>query len=209
VARQKKRPGVRRTQAERSASTQLHILETTFGALAELGYSGTTTVKICQRGKISRGALLHHYSTKTALVAATVEYVLERRLQAFRAGYAALPEGVDPRAAALDLLWEQFSGPVFYVWLELLVAARTDDELRDTIARVGHQFSARARALNAELFPGVGDTQMGRLMLKFTFAMLQGLAVDRIIPDDTPIEVMLDVLKRLGNALRGGGLGGA
>ncbi len=194
---------MRRTQAERSASTQLHILETTFEALAELGYAGTTTVKICHRGKISRGALLHHYSTKTALVAATVEYVLERRLEAFRAGYDALPEGVNLRAAALNLLWEQFSGRVFYVWLELLVAARTDDELRDTIARVGHEFSDRARALNAELFPGVGDTEMGRLTLKFTFALLQGLAVDRIIPDDTPVEVMLAVLKGLGDALHG------
>ena len=127
VTRRKSEAKGRRTQAERSASTKAHILETTFECLAEVGFAGTTTVLICERGNISRGALLHHYSTKTALVSATVEYVFERRLTAFRDAIINLPSGVDRREVAVDLLWEQFSSRTFYVWLELLVAARTDE----------------------------------------------------------------------------------
>ena len=207
VTRRKSGAKGRRTQAERSASTKAHILETTFECLAEVGFAGTTTVLICEHGNISRGALLHHYSTKTALVSATVEYVFERRLDAFREAIISLPSGADRREVAIDLLWEQFSSRTFYVWLELLVAARTDSDLRDTTARVGRSFSGRARDLNAELFPGLGDTQAGGLLLKITFALMNGMAVDRIIPDETPVEVILDFIKMLGPAFRSGTMG--
>jgi len=197
VTRRKLGAKVRRTQAERSASTKAHILETSFECLADVGYAGTTTVRVCERGGISRGALLHHYSTKTALVSATVEYVFERRIGAFREAVMALPKGVDARQKAVDLLWAQFSSRTFYVWLELLVAARTDPDLQITVTQTGRHFSERARMLTAELFPDLSGCPSGELLLQVTFTLMNGLAVDRIVPNETPTESILAFMKQL------------
>ena len=55
---------VRRTQAERTASTRAALLAATVDSLVERGYRGTTTSDVARRAGVSYGALLHHYPTK-------------------------------------------------------------------------------------------------------------------------------------------------
>ena len=116
----------RRTQQERSARTRNHILETTFECLEQVGYARTTTVEVCKRGQISRGALLHHYPSKETLVIASIKYVFDKRLDEFKSRFAEIPAVGNRRHHAIDVLWDIFSGPTFYVWLELLVAEFID-----------------------------------------------------------------------------------
>ena len=61
----------RRTQAERSATTQGKLLVAALECLVEHGYGGTTTTLVAERAGVSRGAQLHHYPTRAALVAAS------------------------------------------------------------------------------------------------------------------------------------------
>ena len=68
---------------------------------------------------MSRGAQLHHYPTKAALLAAAMEHLMERRHAEFRAAMGEPPVDV---ASALGKLWEIYSGPTFRAWLELVVA---------------------------------------------------------------------------------------
>ena len=122
----------RRTQAARSAATRAHLLNATIECLSELGYAGTTTTEIADRAGVSRGAQLHHFPTKAELVITAVDHLFTRRHEEFVAAIAALPAGADRAEAAIDLLWKMVSGPTFFAWLELAVAARTDPDLRDS-----------------------------------------------------------------------------
>ena len=65
-------------QQDRSRATQRRLLDATVDCLVEVGWAGTTTTLVAERAGVSRGAQLHHYPTKAALVVAAVEHLVER-----------------------------------------------------------------------------------------------------------------------------------
>ena len=190
---------MRRTQEERSASTRARLLEATVECLLERGYAGTTTTEIAGRAGLSRGAQLHHFPTKAELVITAVEYLADRRHAEFVAAFARLPAGTDRAGAAIDLLWPILSGPTFYAWLELVVAARTDPELRVSVTGAAGRVIDKVVQTFRTLFPAAESGALPPdLPPKFAFALLNGMALEKILkPDDPDLPRLLDVLKAL------------
>jgi AcrR family transcriptional regulator len=176
----------RRSQAERTATMRVRLLDAAVECLADLGYARTTTTEVSARAGVSRGAQLHHFPTKAELVTAAVEHVFLRRHAEFVAAMDRLPTGADRAAAAIDLLWEIFQGPTFVAWLELAVASRTDAELRARYRKVCDRFTATVAATFAELFPPPDGqlTEVHFVAPALAFALLDGLALRRITGDD-------------------------
>jgi len=175
----------RRTQAERSAETTAKLLEATAACLAEVGYARTSTSDICRRAGVSRGAMLHHFPSKAVLVAAACSYLFERRVEEFRDAMARVPEGEDRVAAAIDVLWSLYQGDTPDALLELIVAGRTDADLRPHVAMVAAQLTETVHAVWNELFLVPPDTDPAlaeelRIAPLFMFAVLDGLAVARM-----------------------------
>src|SRR5436305_334488 len=133
----------RRTQAQRAAATREALLDATVACLIEDGYATTTTSRVAERAGVSRGAHLHPFQTRSALVAAAIRHLSWRRGRELHAAVEGLPEGEGRVAAALDLLWATYSSPLFAAALELWSHARTDAELREHLVAVD-------RALDAE-----------------------------------------------------------
>src|SRR3954463_12602687 len=98
----------RRSQAQRSATTREALLDATVACLIEDGYANTTTSRVAERAGVSRGAHLHHFQTRSALVAAAIEHLSRRRGAELYAAASDLPEGRDRIAAGLDLLWDSY-----------------------------------------------------------------------------------------------------
>lgn len=127
-----------RRQEERSAATRRILLEATVSCLVERGYAGTTSPAVADKAGLSRGAQLHHFGTRDQLVVAAVEYLAQKRLrrvgQALRrlsiAGCGPRQDRIALQEAALGLLAEALSGPLYAATLELWVAARSHPELR-------------------------------------------------------------------------------
>jgi AcrR family transcriptional regulator len=192
-------PKLRRTQEERSASTRAALLEATIECLSELGYARTTTVEIVRRAGVSRGAHLHHFRTKEELVTSAVEHIFALREREFRVAFSQVPAGPGRAAAAVDLLWSMFRGSTFDAWLEVSVAARTDPALRRIVQAITRRFAGTVHDTFHELF-AVPASQAGLLDVApaFTFALLQGLALDRMILGDEPrLETALARFKML------------
>ncbi len=189
----------RRTQEERTASTRARLLDATIDCLYELGFAKTTTTEVANRAGLSRGAQLHHFPTKAELVITAVDHLLTRRRDEFRAKFASLPAGTNRAAAAIDMLWSVVSGPAFFAWLEVMVAARTDDELRPVVARLGERFSETIQTTFLELFPRPALAgPLFDVAPHFTFALLQGLALEAdVLRDDKRSQQVLDVLKMI------------
>lgn len=175
----------RRTQEERSATTRAKLLDATLACLDDLGYARTTTIEIAKRARLSRGAQLHHFPTKQELVVTAVEHLFERRHAEFLDRLAAVPADTDRLGAAIDLLWSTVSGPAFHAFLELMVAARTDPELRTALAPFAQRFRDTVQATFRELF---GDRlpagPAADVAPQFAFALMDGLALARIMQPD-------------------------
>lgn len=174
-------PQRHRTQAERSAATRVRLLDATIDCLVELGWSGTSTTEVVRRAGVSRGAQVHHYPTKEDLVVAAVEHLCGRRMAEYRATLERLPASERTPAASIDLLWSIWSGPPLEAWLELIVACRTRPALRARFVELEHRFFDAAVALFRETQPEMaGDPEFARMALRFTFCLLDGLALARL-----------------------------
>ena len=62
----------RRTQADRSAQTRVALLNAARALFAEKGFAATSRDEIAARAGVTRGALYHHFESKTALALAVV-----------------------------------------------------------------------------------------------------------------------------------------
>jgi len=192
-------------QEERSRSTRLRLLEATVSCLVEVGWSGTTTTLVAERAGVSRGAQLHHYPTKSALVLAAVEHLAQRRAAELRSEVDALPRPRDRVGATVDLLAAVFTGPLFVAALEVWVAARTDELLRAALVPVEARFGREVHRLAVELL-GADESRPGvRESVQATLDLLRGLGVANLLTDDTARrDRLLRVHKRqLAAALRG------
>src|SRR5918912_371373 len=88
----------RRSQAERSATTREALLDATVRCLVEEGYASTTTARVAERAGVSRGAHLHHFQTRNALVAAAIQHLARRRGEELRAAAEAIEPGPERTA---------------------------------------------------------------------------------------------------------------
>ncbi|MEW6472449.1 MAG: TetR/AcrR family transcriptional regulator [Actinomycetota bacterium] len=179
----------RRSNQERTAATRAAILNATIEQLAEHGYGRTTTVEVAERAGVSRGALVHHFSTRSDLVLSALEYLCERRLEELEAGIAALSATEDRVSAFVDLIWSTFEGPLFVAQLELWMAARTDPELFALLLPLERGFGKRLSELCVE---ALGEGASG--FYELTKHLMRGMGLERLLKADE--HDRLDVLER-------------
>ncbi len=168
---------------ERSRATQQRLLEATIDCLVEYGWSGATTTVIAEHAGVSRGAQLHHYPTRAALVMAAVEHLAERRAAEIRAEAAGL--GAGHLDEVVDMLAAAYTGPLFVAALELWVAGRTDPELRDALVALEARVGREMHRLTVDLL-GADETKPGvREAVQATLDLLRGLGVANLLTDDS------------------------
>ncbi len=172
------------SQAERSRTTQQRLLAATVDCLVEDGWAGTTTTLVASRAGVSRGAQLHHYPTRTALVLAAVEHLADRRAAELRGEVAALPPGPDRIGATVRLLAGAFTSPLYAAALEVWVAARTDPDLRSALVGVEARIGRELHRLAVDLL-GADESRPGvRETVQATLDLLRGLGVAHLLSDD-------------------------
>jgi AcrR family transcriptional regulator len=170
-------PTPRRTQAERSAATRDALLDATIECLVEDGYANTTTTRVAERAGVSRGAHLHHFQTRSALVAAAVERLSSLRAEQGLALAEELPEGRERIGAGLDLIWSGYDHPFFQAAIDLWSAARTDPELRSHLIEVERTFDRQTLEIAARAFPDLAGRPGFERLIEMALATMRGLAL--------------------------------
>jgi AcrR family transcriptional regulator len=172
-------------QQERSRTTRTRLLQATVDCLVEYGWAGTTTTVVAARAGVSRGAQLHHFPTKSALVIAAVEHLAQHRTEELRSEAVALPVGPHRLDRLVDMLAASFTGPLFVAELELWVAARTDPELRGVLAPTAARVAREMYRLTVELL-GADERRAGvSEAVQATLELLRGLGVADLLSDDS------------------------
>lgn len=147
-----------RTQQQRREETVARLLQASIATIIEVGYARASAAVITKRAGVSVGALFRHFETMGDFMAATAYEVLRRQLETFTKQVAEIPADRPALPAALTILRDITAGSTNAVLYELMVAARTDEKLKETLQNVLGQYSAKihdaARALpGAESFP--------------------------------------------------------
>lgn len=106
------------------------LVKATLECLKNEGYAGASVTKIVKQAGVSRGAHVHHYPTKTALLADAAEYLL--RLTYRRLGRVLLRSSQSENKLEnfITRAWKDIvATSLNQIYVELLVAGQKDPEL--------------------------------------------------------------------------------
>lgn len=175
VSAAKKAP-VRRSQQDRRESTQKAFLEATLQCLGRKGYAATSIGEIVKEAGLSRGALSHHYPTKLDLVAAAITYFYEERFD--RLSQRLIEAGKDLTLERRLHIFREDIDAWAPVGFEIMVATRTDPELRAEYLRRVEPRTAEMIATYERMFPEFGKLDSPELMIGVVGAFLRGLSIE-------------------------------
>jgi AcrR family transcriptional regulator len=158
-------------------------------SLVERGWAATTTVEVCRRASLTRGALVHHFPDLPSLLATALHTVLTQQL------------GPDPPTIArltdlVDITWERLSDRIFKAVLECWLAAANDPELGHVLVPVIADF---AKLVSPDELPTgdlLADDERCAYYLLARETML-GLAMGRAMSGGQPLGHEALVLERL------------
>jgi AcrR family transcriptional regulator len=186
-------------QAQKSAMTRDRILDAAINCFINLGYTNVTTAKVASTAGVSRGAMLHHFPSKTELIQAAVEYLHGKLLEDYTERVNAIPstkKGKAHRRAGLDAYWDHLTGDLATAYHELCVAGRTDPELKQILLSSSARFAEHVHKTNAVLFKEWNDRGDRYLLaMDVTRFMMEGMALGQLTVDRKErIPLLLDYL---------------
>ncbi len=184
-----------RTQTERSAAMRARLVDAAIASLVEQGYAHTTSVEICRRAGVTRGALQHHFPSVSALFVEVLEALYRET------------DGADdePVASLADLVrrgLDRVRQPRFKAVIEIWLAARNDpafaEEVGPAIARMSHWFDPGHSSVLAGV---LGDDAERAAFYRLAMEAMIGLALGRAVtPGGAPVAhepAVVDLLTRL------------
>ncbi|MEU6642632.1 TetR/AcrR family transcriptional regulator [Saccharomonospora sp. NPDC046836] len=171
------------TRKEQRARTREALLDATIACLVEYGYAGTTTQRIQEKVGVSRGALLHHFGSKAELFVAAIHHISDKRLLTFPKVGKRAPVGAETLRRLIYEIADDMTGPPFQAAMQLWIAARTDEELREALLPAERRLGSAMREI-FDKYSGIEDPHAARVAFESLMAMLRGLEVTRAMRKD-------------------------
>lgn len=172
------------TQA-RSIAMRERLIEATLDVIYERGYRSASTPEFANRAGVSRGALLHHFPTRSDIIVAAMEKLLGDGTFEIRT----VAEKVARQEVSLEdfveFLWKLFSGRFFYISLEFINEARSDQALRERMYPVVRDFHSALDGIWIEFEKqGEGRPTATGVALNLTVCLLRGMGVQTVLKKD-------------------------
>lgn len=175
----------RRTQAERSETTRKQLLDAATKLIRQNGFGGLRTIEVANLAGVSRGALLHHFPSKHALVVAVLNYVNEINFtQSMRRAQLARSSN-DPIEEIIKDAQDFFFGDYFFIELAIAMSDESTRRLRRETHQLTRQtrFSIEAAWLDTLISSGI-PKQLASDVLALTLSAVRGFSVRMLIEND-------------------------
>jgi len=174
----------RRTQVERSAAMKQRLIEATLDALVEVGYAELTFSHVVKRAGVSRGAPLHHFASKAALVEAAAEALIRDLSNRVARTWQAAKLSPDPVGSFCVSLWQEcFTKRQGAMLAELNYASRHSSELALIVSRLWTEaYQSLVEIDRGDKQEGLSEADdmpisVGRVMMMSVWFM-RGMAAD-------------------------------
>ncbi|AFU00479.1 TetR family transcriptional regulator [Nocardia brasiliensis ATCC 700358] len=154
------------------------LVDATIDTIVAEGYYRTSISAVCNRAEVTPGALFRHFDNRLALIARTAHEVSQRLLAAYAAAAQHVRGQPSALRTALALLANTAQSPLVAVWHEMMIAARTDEQLRTSIGPAVEQLYAGiyTQANDMGLLDAVPDSSR-ELALFSIVSMFSGAAL--------------------------------
>ena len=192
---------VRRTQEQRSSTTQAVVIEAAINCLHRLGYAATSTTLVAKEAGVSRGAMVHQFPAKSDLMLAVVRAVFEQDGELHKQSIQA----TSPRQWMRNLpetMWGVISRPSGIAVIEIMLASRSDPALADELRAVQQQIDSEAHVwvLGQHVAAGIDEHPKGEAIHRLFVAAVRGLALEQLfmrneVEVKKSIGVLSDVLR--------------
>jgi AcrR family transcriptional regulator len=193
-----------RTQQQRREEMIARLLDASIATIIEVGYARASAKVIAQRAQVSDGALFRYFPTMGDLMAATAQEAGRRQLEVATKRIADIPADRPAIEGVLAIIRDVTANDTNTVIYELMVAARTDEKLRNTLRKVMTAYIAKiydaARAVpSADEIAAVGGEEnfaalVSVLIHAFDGAAMIGYVLTQPAIDDRRIPVLLTLL---------------
>ncbi|WP_018917457.1 TetR/AcrR family transcriptional regulator [Vreelandella zhanjiangensis] len=175
----------RQNQEERSRNTQARVMQATIECVLAKGIRATSTVDVARQAGVSRGALVHHYPSKTLLMQSALEDLLNQEVENVRQLAVSVQEGNFDFDSLLRVLHEHFKGDLYMVTLEYLTTARTDPDIMKVLIPLAARFNSSLETIWQQLVASSRHTsRQNRVALNATLCMMRGMGAQSIWRDD-------------------------
>lgn len=191
---------VRRTQNQRSSSTIERLAKATIASMAEVGFVNMTTTSIAKRAGVSRGAMLHHFANKVALVIYATGEMWQGVVDASDALRAQSdPQRPDPEGF-VEALWTGAMAETHVsVSVDMMLAARGDPDLQAHldiwVARMFESYHAAGRRAFGKA--GLSDAECDALISTVASALRGQRVAQMMAPDPSAAKAVRVMMAQL------------
>ncbi len=183
-----------RRQSERVREMQDRLIDATIECLDRHGYANTSISSIQDAAGVSRGAILHHYPSRQALIAATAARLLDAAIRPAREGRQNRRDSFSSIEDVMLFYWNQVvnvrEGRAF---IEILVACRTDEAMEEELSGLFTRWDAAIGETALTRFASVTqDPEDAVILWSICRTFLRGLIIHaRFIDDRAHLERMV------------------
>jgi AcrR family transcriptional regulator len=193
----------RRTQAERTQSTQRKLIDGAIDLLKKKRYASFRTAEVAEHAGVSKGAQTHHFPSKDMLVLQALEEVYRRTQQRAQKRIEA---GRDSPERLLEQLVadsrEFFLGDDFLLSLDLMMVD-PGSTLGSDVKRLAqlYRLPVEQAWLDALVEAGHPERQ-AKDVVRLTFAIARGFGVRQLIAgEDEEFQHLMDSWMRMAKAM--------
>lgn len=169
--------------------------------ITEVGVEAASAAAIALRCGVSRGAMLHHYPTRDALIVDTAAHFWQRARDVVASLAEDMDNGRTDVATFVGRLYEEvFRANALVTMLDLMVSGRSETRIGEAVNRILTDLFASYEDLGVQAFQSSGlPPERIHVIITLIVSTLRGLRIqDNIHPDETRVR---DVLASLVTAI--------
>ena len=181
----------KRRQSQKSERTRQHIIDAAIKCIAQYGYTGATLAVVAEVAGLSRGPRQYYFPSKTDLMVAVWQEIIERASQSMRNANLDADHPKESLRRLMDAEIKRSAREEYLVDLELKLAIRGDRELGDILSPLIDAFERSVDDWWIDLFAKTGRSREELLAARYQFTwLLRGLAMEKITRHDIAVSAM-------------------
>ncbi|UGT54241.1 TetR/AcrR family transcriptional regulator [Nocardia asteroides] len=172
-------------QNENGVATHQRIVDAALDVLATRGWRHASVAEVAERAGVTRGAVQHHFKDRDGLFTASVQHILQTRIQDIEAFQHLAVPGSDNTREIVHRIVELHQGPTFKAALQLCIAASDDPVLAPRVAAMELEVGARGFWALIELLRLDGNNPTVRTTVQAFLDSARGLGLAGMLNDDS------------------------
>ncbi|MCC3313611.1 TetR/AcrR family transcriptional regulator [Nocardia africana] len=175
----------RKPHNENGIATHQRIVDAALDVLATRGWRNASVAEVAERAGVTRGAIQHHFKDRDGLFTASVQHIMQTRIQEIESFQHTVAPGPGSTREIVHRVVELHQGPTFKAALQLCIAASDDPVLAPRVAAMELEVGARSFWALIELLHLDGNNPTVRTTVQAFLDSARGLGLAGMLNDDS------------------------